>query len=468
MGLPNVNLPLVDCPPDKSITHRLLFFAAMAPGRSVVRNPLICADTRSTIDCLKQFGVNFLFGEPLSDPLSDPLSEPYGTESDSFCLTVESPGFAQWHEPQLPLNAGNSGTTSRFLLALISACPGVRAEICGDDSLSKRPMRRVLDLLAEAGALPVASNNLPLTLTGTRLRPFNVTSTVASAQVKTAMILAALTCEGESFVTLPAGSRDHTEILCARLGLNLVVERLPIAVQIPHLEAPGNAANRERITISGPAAVPPFDLTVPGDPSSAAFLVAAGLLSGSGAQIRQICANQLRSSFLDVLDQAGVNLIRQPLPVPGFVEPVESWLVPAGMGSRWGLRGVGEIPPAWAPSLIDEVPILATILAFGAGESIFRGVGELRVKESDRLAGTVRLLRAAGCEAIVVGNDLIVPGGLTRGAIKDFEFDSEGDHRLTMCAMVLERIAKKTCKISERSCVDVSFPDFPAVLTCWD
>lgn len=445
MPFRSANVPVVDCPPDKSITHRLFFFGAMARGESLVRNPLNSADTRATIECLQQLGVTF------SVPQYD-FENDVAAKKHTF-LKINSPGLSGFKSPEADLNAGNSGTTARLLLGLLAACPGVHATLCGDASLSRRPMARVLDLLAKAGAEPVLSRQLPISLVGKQLEPFSVSSGIASAQVKTALILAAMTCHGDSTASLPAGARNHTEILCARLGLPVLVTR---------------AEDRELIRISGPIDVPRFDLTVPGDPSSAAFLVAAGLLTGVGAVIYQVCANPLRTAFLDVLDQAGVNVTRCPQRNDSFVEAVENWDVPDGMGAQWFLRGAGEVPAAWTPSLIDEIPVLATVLAFGSEASIFRGVGELRVKESNRLDGVVRLLRSIGCHAVIDGDDLIVPGGLDVNEIPAFEFDCCGDHRLAMCAMILERVANKTCSISERSCVDVSFPDFPAVLTSWD
>lgn len=433
----------VTCPSDKSITHRVLFLAAMARGRSRIFRPLVSGDTRATMNCLGALGVRF--------------------HESADAIEVDSPGIAAWQRPAAPLYAGNSGTTARFLAGVLSACPGMEAVITGDASLSRRPMRRVLDLLGQAGANVVATDTLPLTIKGTRLKAFDVASPHGSAQVKTAMTLAALTCDGVSRVTLPDGSRNHTEILCAKLGLQVSASR---------------QGGLETVTISGPAEIKPFEVTVPGDPSSAAFLVAAGLLSGTGVVIRGVCGNPLRSAFLDVLDQAGVPVGRTPVDSRHFTEPVEDWIVDgAAGGERRAMRGVEEIPAAWVPAIIDEIPVLATILAFAQGRSLFRGVGELRVKESDRLAGTIRLLEAAGCPARAIGDDLEIPGGLRASGLKPFEFDPAGDHRLAMAAMVLEMVletvrenasgadAQKSCTISDRSCVEVSFPDFPAVLT---
>ncbi len=429
------SVPSISCPPDKSITHRVLFFAAMAKGRSRVARPLISGDTRATMNCLASLGVRF--------------------HESSDGVEIESPGIAGWHRrPSAPLYAGNSGTTARFLAGVLSACPGMEAVITGDASLSRRPMRRVLDLLEQAGAAGTASDTLPVAIHGRNLSAFDVKSPHGSAQVKTAMILAALTCDGVSRVTLPDGSRNHTEILCAKLGLPVTASR---------------SGGVETVTIDGPAEIKPFDVTVPGDPSSAAFIVAAALLTGTGVTIRGVCGNPLRSAFLDVLEQAGVVVRRTPVASHEFTEPVEDWFIDPAVATRGGFRPAGEIPAAWVPAIIDEIPVLATILAFAPGASLFRGVGELRVKESDRLAGTIRLLEAAGCAARAIGDDLEIAGGLTPGSLKPFEFDPAGDHRLAMAAMVLEMVldlgAQKKCTISDRSCVEVSFPDFPAVLT---
>ena len=414
----------------------------MARGKSRLLRPLISGDTRATMNCLRALGVSIQEG------------------IDS--IEVDSPGMSAWKKPDLPLYAGNSGTTARFLMGVLSACPGMEAIITGDASLSRRPMRRVLDLIHKDG-INSGSNltakedgpdtTLPVEIHGTRLQPFDVRSPVGSAQIKTAMIFAALSCDGESRVTLPDGSRNHTEILCAKLGLPVTASR---------------GGGLETITIRGPAEIAPFEVTVPGDPSSASFLVAAGFLSGLGITIQGVCGNPLRSAFIDVLDQGGIVVTRTPVASKNFTESVEEWSVPAVAQSRLAIRPAGEIPAAWVPAIIDEIPILAVVLAFAPGESVFRGVGELRFKESDRLAATVRLLQTAGCGAAAVGDDLVISGGLKPASIEAFQFDPAGDHRLTMAAMVLEFIAQKTCVISDRSCVEVSFPDFAAVLSFLD
>ena len=419
----------------------------MAKGKSRIHRPLLSGDTRSTMDCLRALGVSIHEG------------------IDS--IDVDSPGIAGWKIPDESLYAGNSGTTARFLMGVLSSCPGMHATITGDASLSRRPMRRVLDLLQSAGALEATHENggasqtfeksLPITICGTRLQPFDVHSAVGSAQIKTAMIFAALTCDGESRVTLPDGSRNHTEILCAKLGLPVTASR---------------GGGLETISISGRAEIHSFEVTVPGDPSSASFLVAAGILSGHGIMIHGVCGNPLRSAFIDVLDQAGLTVQRTSVAGKNFTEAVEDWSVPSGsqypLGIRPAIRPAGEIPAAWVPAIIDEIPVLAAVLAFASGASVFRGVGELRLKESDRLAATVDLLRVAGCEAVAEGDDLRIAGGLKPAAIKAFEFDPRGDHRLAMAAMVLEFVAQKACIILGRSCVEVSFPDFAAVLSSLD
>ena len=423
----------------------------MAKGKSRIHRPLLSGDTRATMDCLRALGVSIHEGSG------------EGSGEGSETIDVDSPGTTGWKKPDAPLNAGNSGTTARFLMGVLSACPGMQASIIGDASLSRRPMRRVLDLLHRAGA-PEASHetgeaaqasekSLPVTIRGAHLQPFDVQSAVGSAQIKTAMIFAALTCDGESRVTLPDGSRNHTEILCAKLGLPVTASR---------------GGGLETITIHGPADIRPFEVTVPGDPSSAAFLVAAGILSGQGIMIRGVCGNPLRSAFIDVLDQAGLTVQRTPVAGKNFTEAVEDWSVSPGSQSRLAIRPAGEIPAAWAPAIIDEIPVLAVVLAFAPGASVFRGVGELRFKESDRLAATVELLQQAGCKAVAEGDDLLIAGGLKPATIKPFEFDPKGDHRLAMAAMVLEFVAQKACTILDRSCVEVSFPDFTAVLSSVD
>lgn len=385
-------------------------------------------------------------------------------------VLVDSPGIADWNLQPGILDCGNSGTTARLLLGVLSSVPGMVATIAGDASLSRRPMRRVIKALPpDSGVRIVAADgsddargensnatavHLPLTVHGARLKPFHAKSEVGSAQIKSALALAAMSCDGESVIELPAGSRNHTEILCARLGMPVYARR---------------EGALEILTVRGPAEVPPFELQVPGDPSSAMFLAAAALLSGDGLVIPGVCANPLRTAALDVLEQAGIQIARVSHKASGLSEPAEDWHVPAWLArprlsARTVSWGAEEIPAQWVPAIIDEVPVLATILAFAGGPSLFRGLGELRLKESDRLSGIVRLLNAAGCGATEEGDDLIIPGGLKAKAIPAFSFDPMGDHRLAMCAMILEQVAQKTCNISDRSCVEVSFPDFERVL----
>jgi 3-phosphoshikimate 1-carboxyvinyltransferase len=406
----------VRVPGDKSVTHRALMVAALAGGSSIVRAPLASQDARSTARVLRQLGARVA-----------PLRAGRDVRIDG----------GQWHPPQASLNCGNSGTTARLALGLLAGRP-FAARLTGDASLRRRPMRRVTEPLRLMGASVVEEQGegLPLTIHGGPLRPLEWRPPVASAQLKTALLFAGLV--GGVPVTLwePAQSRDHTERLLAALGA-------PLASRGPaiHLAAAGTWL----------AGLRDLDLPVPGDASSAAFLVGAAVLAERGEiLVRDVGVNPTRTGFLRILERMGA-----PIPlidvrtVAG--EPVGHLLVrPAE------LRGV-EVSAPEIPSLIDEVPLLAVLASRARGESVFRAVGELRVKESDRLGLLAANLRAVGAEAAVDGEDLVVQGGTAPPA---GPVETAGDHRLAMAFAVLGTVPQARVRLSERASVAVSYPDF--------
>jgi 3-phosphoshikimate 1-carboxyvinyltransferase len=423
--------PLVlRCPSDKSLTHRAVMFASMAKGRSEVLHPLLGADCLSTMATFRALGVRI-----------DVTEQADG----SSLVTIDSPGWDGWQSPSQDLDWGNSGTTARLLIGLFAATPGLNVRCIGDESLSQRPMLRVVKPLREIGAQidgEGGGNFLPIKISGRKLRAGHHTVDKATAQVKSALCLAALNCDGETTVELPAGSRDHTEKFFRYLGAQLEVSQ---------------ENGVERIKVSGPFRPHAFRASIPSDPSSAAFFaVLAALHPGLTLKLNDVLDNNTRCGFIAKLQAAGVNIATQtPDTREGaavFVEPVKHLFV-----SAQELRGF-TISPEDVPTLVDEVPILAVLAAFAKGRSRFTGLAELRVKESDRLLHTFNLLQAAGVEAVVEGDTLTIEGG--RENVRAFTFDPQADHRLAMAAAVLATRADGKCFVKQPDCVKVSFPEF--------
>jgi 3-phosphoshikimate 1-carboxyvinyltransferase len=407
-------------PGDKSITHRALIVAALVPGASIVRRALASADARSTAACLRALGVRV------------------GSLRPDAAVTVRG---GTWHRPPRTLQCGNSGTTARLLMGTLAARP-FEARLTGDASLRRRPMRRVTVPLRQMGAEihEERGEGLPLRIRGGRLGPLDWTMPVATAQVKSALLLAGLVGGVAVTVREPVRSRDHTERMLRALGVPLVQRGATAALAA----APGWLAD-----------CPPLDWTVAGDVSSAAFLVAAGLLAEAGElRIADVGLNPTRTGFLEVLARMGATLERDAVR-DQCGEPVGDVIVRPSM-----LRGT-EVVAAEIPSLIDEVPVLAVLASRADGETVFREVGELRVKESDRLGLLAENLRAVGASADVNGNDLRVVGTEQppRGRV-----DTARDHRLALAFAVLGRLPGARVELSEHASMEVSYPGFLADL----
>ncbi len=408
-------------PGDKSISHRVLMLASLARGTSALEGLLTGEDVKSTARVLRQLGADIA---PIRDG---------GT------VTVHASRFTP---PASRLHCGNSGTTARLLLGLLAGHP-FTARLTGDASLRRRPMRRVTEPLRAMGARieEERGDSLPLTIRGGRLRPLTYTTPVASAQIKSALLFAGLTGAVGVTIREPYLSRDHTERLFVHLGLGLHLRDGAIVYAPPERRG----------------AVPPFRLSVPGDASSAAFLVAAAVLAEGGELlVENVGVNPTRTGFLVVLARMGARVERLNLRDEGG-EPVADLLVrPAG------LRGT-EVTAEEVPTLVDEVPILAVLAsrASSGGETVFREVGELRVKESNRLELIAANLRAVGVAAEARGNDLHVCGTTRppRGRV-----DTARDHRLAMAFAVLGTIPGADVRLSERASVSISYPTFFADL----
>ena len=402
----------VRVPGDKSISHRALLLAALARGSSALTGLLTGEDVRHTAGVLRSLGVTVA-----------PLRV-------GAVVTVRG---ARFKSPRALLDCGNSGTTARLGLGIIAGHP-VRARLTGDASLRRRPMRRVVDPLRTMGAaFQDGDEHLPLTVRGGRLHGITYQSPVASAQVKSAILLAALAGRVPVTVVEPAPSRDHTERLFIHLGLDLRV---------------ANGAVSYRPSA---AAVPPFDLTIPGDFSSAAFLIGAAILAEGGELVIEgVGVNPTRTGLLVALERMGAHIERVNLGAQGG-EPVADLVVrPAALTGT-------EVPAGEVPTLIDEIPLLAVLASRARGETVFRDVGELRLKESDRLELVAANLRSVGVAAEARGNDLFVLGTERppRGAV-----DTARDHRLVMAFAVLGTVPGAQVRLSERRSVAISYPGF--------
>src|SRR5438876_1160804 len=407
-------------PGDKSISHRAVMLAGLARGASELEGLLTGADVKSTARVLRQLGARV--------------------------SSVRGGGNVAVHAPRLSHPAhrphrGHSGTTARLMLGILAG-QRFAATLTGDASLRRRPMRRVTEPLRAMGAdiQEKGGDALPLTIRGGRLHALTYTTPVASAQIKSALLLAGLTGHVGVTIREPYRSRDHTERLFVHLGLGLH-ERAGAIVYEP----------------SDRSVVPPFRLSIPGDASSAAFLVAAAVLAEGGELvIEHVGVNPTRTGFLVVLERMGAHVERVNLRHEGG-EPVADLVArPAA------LRGP-EVSAAEVPTLVDEVPVLAVLASRAAAgsETVFREVGELRVKESNRLELIAANLRAVGVEAEARGNDLFVCGTTRRPSGR---IETARDHRLAMAFAVLGTLPGADVRLSERASVAISYPRFFADL----
>ncbi len=402
-------------PGDKSISHRYAIFAALAEDRSTLSRYAPGADCRSTLACLRRLGVDVQEHAP-------------GT------VTVLGRGSAGLCSPAEPLDAGNSGTTIR-LLAGVLAAESFTATLVGDQSLSRRPMGRVIEPLERMGArIEAVDGHAPLTIHGARLHAVAHAPQVPSAQVKSAVLLAGLRAEGITSVTEPAATRDHTERALAAFGGAVTV-------------------NGRTVSVAGGQRLRGRTLAVPGDFSSAAFwLVAAAALPGSRIEIEDVGLNPTRTALLDVLRRFGARVVAETHDDEAG-EPCGTVIVE---GDR---LGTVDIAASEVPALIDELPAIAALAAHGGAVSV-QGAGELRVKESDRIAALVAGLRALGLEADERPDGFTVarPGGgrLPAGGTAN----ARGDHRMAMAFAIAALGAEQPSIIEGADAVAISYPGF--------
>ncbi|MGO9228287.1 MAG: 3-phosphoshikimate 1-carboxyvinyltransferase [Bryobacteraceae bacterium] len=400
-------------PGDKSISHRYALIASLAEGATRIRNYSTGADCHSTLGCVRALGIQV---------------EGVGTE-----FVVHGRGLDGLRQAAGDLDAGNSGSTIRMLSGILAAQPFV-SRIFGDESLSRRPMQRIMQPLAQMGASIRAREDKfpPLEIAGASLRPIDYALPVPSAQVKTCVLLAGLYAAGRTTVTEPVRSRDHTEIALREFGADLTVER-------------------HKITLVGRPKLTARDLAVPSDLSSAAFFVVAALLvPGSELTIRGVGLNPTRSALLDFLTGMGAN-IRIPA-----LESQNGELAGDIVVQHSELRG-GTIAGALAASLIDEIPVLAVLGAATEQGLVVKDAAELRIKETDRIHTVVENLRRAGIAAEELPDGMAIPG---RQKFHAAEFVSHGDHRIAMAFAVGALAGDGASVIDGAEAASVSFPEF--------
>ncbi|HEY1719682.1 MAG TPA: 3-phosphoshikimate 1-carboxyvinyltransferase [Magnetospirillaceae bacterium] len=409
-------------PGDKSISHRSLMFGGIAKGETIVRGLLEGEDVLRTAEAMRTMGASV-------------------TKRDDGTWSIIGYGVGALTEPASVLDLGNAGTGSRLLMGLVSTHPFVSI-FTGDASLCARPMKRVVDPLSKTGAkfFGRAGQKLPMAVVGTD-KPIAISYDVpvASAQVKSAVLLAGLNTEGTTVVTEKAATRDHTELMLRAFGADLSVEVLP--------------GGGRKIALTGKPTLRGQNVLVPADPSSAAFPLAAALLvPDSAVTLSGVGLNPLRTGLIDTLLEMGADIQLTNRRVEAG-EPVADLVVKHGP-----LKGV-DVPPGRAPSMIDEYPILSVVAACATGTTRMRGLGELRVKESDRLAAMATGLAACGATVAIEGDDLIVTG-TGKPPKGGAHIAVHLDHRIGMSFLVLGMVTKDAVAVDDGSTIDTSFPGF--------
>ena len=415
----------VRVPGDKSISHRALIFGAMTVGETRIEGLLEGEDVLNTAQAMRALGASV-------------------ERTGEGAWRVHGVGVGGFREPETVLDFGNSGTGCRLVMGAVAGCP-ITAIFDGDASLRKRPMRRIIEPVELIGAHTVSvtdGGRLPITLAGARdPMPVVYRTPVPSAQIKSAVLLAGLAAPGETTVIESEASRDHTERLLAHFGADVRV---------------ADEDTGRWIRLKGQPELVPAPVMVPADPSSAAFpMVAALIVPGSELVLTEVMTNPLRTGLMLTLREMGADIeVLERRADRG--EEMADLRVRAS-----ALRGV-EVPAERAPSMIDEYPILAVAASFAEGTTVMRGLKELRVKESDRLAAVADGLRATGVDVEIEGDDLIVHGRAR--PLGGATVTTHMDHRIAMAFLVMGLASEKPVGVDDASIIATSFPAFPALM----
>ena len=406
-----------EIPGDKSCSHRALILGAMADGTTRITGLLESDDVLATVKAIREFGVK--------------------AESDGGTWSVRG---GAWR-PQCGIDCGNSGTTARLLMGAVAGRPGMRVLITGDSSLSARPMKRVALPLSRMGAAIEGGDGLPLAIQGANLGGIEHRNVPASAQVKSAILLAGVGTAAPIKIIEPVPSRDHSEIMLGQFGCDVVVDDTPEGWIV--------SLGKER-SLTG------CELSIAADPSSAAFpLVAAAILPGSDVSVRGMLVNPLRTGLYEVLEQMGADISVSN-------ERIQSGEIVADIHIRHAALRPCQVRAEQVPSMVDEIPALTVACAFADGESVIEGLGELRLKESDRLGAIVAGLTACGVTAVVDGDKLRIFGrDKVRGGAS---VATQGDHRIAMAFLTLGLGAERPVEVDEAEMIGTSFPGFTDVM----
>ena len=412
----------VKVPGDKSISHRAVLLSAMAEGTTRLSGVLDSLDVRSTIDAVSALGAKVNLTKQADGSLAGGIT---------------GWGKAGPVQPNGPIDCGNSGTTARLLLGVLSPW-NIEVELTGDASLQARPMRRITAPLMKMGAQfsPSGKETLPITVHGGKLDAIEYETPAPSAQLKTAVLLAGIYANGTTTVNEPAESRNHTELMLPQFGVN-------------------TTAAARTASVTGPAELKACEISVPGDPSSAAYIAAAAILKrGSAVQIEDVSLNTARIGFTRTLERMGADISVSRTTNAGKepVGMVQACYTPT-------LRGC-EIPADKIVTIIDEIPLLALCAAFAHGVTVFRKVTELRFKECNRIEAIMEGLHKLDIEAWCHGDDLFVEGCPNLQVPSGITFDSHGDHRLAMTWGLLGLIGNTSVNVKDFSSISVSFPTF--------
>lgn len=403
----------IQVPGDKSISHRAIMFGSMASGTTTVKGFLMGDDCLSTISCFQKLGVKI--------DISDEV------------VTIQSEGEDSWKEPSEVLDTGNSGTTTRLMLGLLAGT-SFHSVLAGDESIAKRPMKRIINPLREMGADirgRMDGQYTPLAVQGTALKAIDYTLPVASAQVKSAILLAALKAEGKTVIHEPIASRDHTEIMLEHFGATITREN-------------------QLIKLEGGQKLTAAHVQVPGDISSAAFIIGAALVTeNSKVTLKNVGINPTRTGILDVIEKMGASFEL----VENDTEGERSADVTVYSSKLKGTEIGGEL----IPRLIDEIPLIALIATQAEGTTVIKDAEELRVKETDRIAAVVKELSKMGANIEATEDGMIIQGPT---ALTGAEMTSYGDHRLGMMAAIGALAASGEVVIDDPECISISYPNF--------
>ncbi len=405
--------------PDKSITHRAIMLASISSGKCVINNFLKSKDCYSTIDSFRHLGVKI--------------------EEKGNVLEITGVGIGGLKQPKQRIDAGNSGTTVRLLSGIIAG-NDISVEIIGDESLSRRPMRRIIEPLRLMGAKISAKedNYLPLIIEGTKnLKPITWENKIASAQVKSCILFAGLHANGETIYKEPVLSRDHTEKMLQYLGIKIKVSNNVVSVKGRIKE------------------IKPFEISIPADPSAASYFIAMGILvPNSRIVIKDVCVNPTRMGFINTLIKMGAKISLSNLRI-AYNEPIADIVVESSK-----LKSI-NINHEDIPSMIDEIPLLAVVATQANGVTEIKGASELRVKESDRIKTITISLQKLGAKIVELPDGMIITGNTNlRSEDGNLKLDSYKDHRIAMSLAVVGSICDGEFIIKDAECVDISFPNF--------